>query len=326
MFILPAVFAGGSGEKGEFAIGLSLPTQQEERWVRDKETMEDRAKELGIKLLVQVSNADQAMQAQQVENLLTQGIDVLILAPHDAAASAGLVDAAAAEGIPVISYDRLVTGTSKLNYYLSFDNTRVGEMQGTYLVSQVPKGNIMAFAGAPTDNNAKLFYEGAMSKIQPLVDSGAITIVNGTDRLSRSVDNWVPSNAQRMAEDILTTNKSIDGVLAPNDGTAGGIIEALRSAGLVGTPITGQDAEVAAAKRIAKGEQSMTVFKDTRLLGKAAIDTAVAISEGKNISTNGAVDNGVFDVPSILLDPQVITQDNYKDLVTAGYIKESDLQ
>lgn len=328
-FLLPAAFAGGGGEgassEGTITIGLSLPTQREERWVRDKETMEAYAKELGIKLLVQVSDTDQALQAQQVENLLSQGIDVLILAPHDASASAVLVEKAKAENVPVISYDRLITQSQELDYYLSFDNYRVGQMQGEYLMSVVPKGNIIAMAGSPTDNNAKLFYDGAMSQIQPKVDAGDISIVNGKDFLSRAVDNWVPANAQRMAEDILTQETDVAGVLAPNDGTAGGIIEAMRAAGLVGTPITGQDAEVAAVKRIVKGEQSMTIFKDTRLLGKAAIDIAIKIKKGEAIETNGRVDNGVKDVPSVLLDPKVITKDNYEDLVEAGYISSSDL-
>lgn len=330
-FILPVAFAnGGSEEKGSgsksdmknIKIGLSLPTQREERWVRDKETMEAYAQKMGVELVVQVADADAAQQAQQVDNLLTQGINVLILAPHDAVAAAQLVEHAAAEGIPVISYDRLVTGTEKLDYYLSFDNEKVGQMQGEYLVKQVPQGNIMVFAGAPTDNNAKLFYDGAMSKIQPLVDSGKLTIINGTDRFSRSVENWVPANAQRMAEDILTKNSDVQGVLAPNDGTAGGIIEALRASGITGIPITGQDAEVAAAKRILKGEQSMTIFKDTRELGKAAIDAAIKLGKGESVQTSATVDNGKIQVPSILLAPTVITKDNVQSLVDAGVISK----
>jgi len=310
-------------------VGVSLPTQREERWVRDKEAMEKWAKEANVDLLVQVADADQAQQAQQVENLLTQGIKVLILAPHDASASAELVKKANDEGVPVISYDRLVTGSDKLNYYLSFDNEKVGKLQGQYLVDNVKKGNVILFAGAPTDNNAKLFFTGAMSVIQPKIDSKDYTVLGGAEFQQVATDNWVPANAQNRASNVLTANagKEVAGVLAPNDGTAGGIIEAFKAANVKLPVITGQDSEVAAIKRIAGGEQSMDIFKDTRELAKAAIDMAVKIAKGEKVDTNGKVNNGTIDVPSILLDPKVVTKDNYKAmLIDSGYIKASDIQ
>jgi len=310
-------------------VGVSLPTQREERWVRDKEAMEKWAAEAGIELVVQVADADQAQQAQQVENLLTQGIKVLILAPHDASASAELVKKANDEGVPVLSYDRLVTGSDKLNYYLSFDNEKVGALQGQYFVDNVEKGNIMLFAGAPTDNNASLFFKGAMSIIQPKIDDGTYTVLGGAEFQQVATDNWVPANAQNRASNVLTANagKEVAGVLAPNDGTAGGIIEAFKAANVKLPVITGQDSEIAAVKRIKIGEQSMTIFKDTRELAKAAIETAAKIAKGEAVTTNGEVDNGVIKVPSILLEPQVVTQENFQSmLVDSGYIKESDLQ
>lgn len=310
-------------------IGVSLPTQREERWVRDKEAMEKWAKEAGVELLVQVADADQAQQAQQVENLLTQGIKVLILAPHDASASAELVKKANDEGVPVISYDRLVTGSDKLNYYLSFDNEKVGALQGKYFVDNVAKGNIMLFAGAPTDNNASLFFKGAMSVIQPKIDDKTYTVLGGSEFQQVATDNWVPANAQNRASNVLTANagKEIAGVLAPNDGTAGGIVEAFKAANVKLPIITGQDSEIAAVKRIKIGEQSMTIFKDTRELAKAAIESAVKIAKGEAVTTNGEVDNGSIKVPSILLEPQVVTKDNFQTmLIDSGYIKEADMQ
>lgn len=313
----------------KIVIGVSLPTQREERWVRDKEAMEALAAAEGIELLVQVADADQAQQVQQVENLLTQGIDVLVLAPHDASASAELVKKANAEGVPVISYDRLVTNSNELNYYLSFDNERVGELQGQFFVENVEKGNIILFAGAPTDNNASLFFKGAMSVIQSKIDSGDYTVLGGDTFEQVATDNWVPANAQNRAANVLTANAGTDvvGVLAPNDGTAGGIIEAFKAANMTLPVITGQDSEVAAAKRIMAGEQSMTIFKDTRMLANAAINTAIKLAKGEAVETNGEVDNGSKAVPSILLDPQVVTKENLESLlVQSGYIKAEDLK
>lgn len=309
-------------------VGVSLPTQREERWVRDKESMEKWAEEMGVELKVQVADADQAQQVQQVENLLTQGIDVLILAPHDASASAELVKKANDEGVPVLSYDRLVTGTDKLDYYISFDNERVGELQGEYFVENVESGNVILFAGAPTDNNAVLFFKGAMSKLQAKIDSGDYTVLGGEEFQQVATDNWVPANAQNRATNVLTANPDaeIAGVLAPNDGTAGGIVEAFKAANVELPVITGQDSEIAAVKRIKIGEQSMTIFKDTGDLAKAAIVAAKQIGLGEEVATNGAVDNGVVEVPTIMLEAKVVTQDNFQELlIDSGYIKEGDL-
>jgi D-xylose transport system substrate-binding protein len=314
------VFASGSGESGSksFSIGLSLPTQREARWVSDKNTMEAYAKQLGVDLKVAVADADTAQQASQVENLIAQGVKVLILAPNDAAAAASLVDKAEAEGIPVISYDRLITNTKNVDLYISFDNVKVGELQGEFITKLVPQGNYIIMSGAPTDNNAKLFKQGAMKYIQPLIDSGKIKVV-----ADQAVDNWLPANALNIVENALTaSNNKVDAILAPNDGTAGGAIVALEAQGLAGkVPITGQDSEAAAAKRIIAGTQSMTIFKDTRLLGKAAVDAAIAYAKGQTPVINNKVNNGVFDVPSNLLTPYVVTKDNLdKMLIDSGYL------
>lgn len=314
---------GGANDKA-IKIGLSLPTQREERWVRDKEKMEEVAKQLGAEIITKVADANMQEQITQVEALLTQGVDVLIIAPHDAAAAATLVDKANQEGVPVVSYDRLITNTDKLNIYLSFDNVKVGELQGKYITEQVSEGNYIIMSGAPTDNNAKLFKEGAMKYIQPLIDSGKINVIS-----EQGVENWIPENALKIVEAALSANENnVQAILAPNDGTAGAAIQALTAQGLAGkVPITGQDAEKSAAKRIMEGTQSMTIFKDTRDLGQAAIEVAIKLAKEEKIDTNGNVDNGKISVPSVLLEPNVVTKENLKEiLVDSGYISEDDIK
>ncbi len=311
---------GGGSEpavSGEIMVGLSLPTQREERWVRDRETMIAEAEREGIDLRVAVADADVAQQAAQVENLLAQGVQVLILAPHDADAAASLVEEAAADGVPVISYDRLIL-SDLVDVYLSFDNERVGELQGEFITNLVSSGNYIVMSGAPTDNNAALFKRGAMKYIQPLADSGGITIVS-----ERAVDNWLPENALNIVENALTaSDNKVDAILAPNDGTAGGAIQALSAQGLAGeVPITGQDAELAGVRRIVEGTQSMTIFKDTRELGIAAIQAATTLAEGGSVDTNSVVEG----VPSLLLTPHIITADNIDLLIDSGYLSRSEI-
>jgi D-xylose transport system substrate-binding protein len=301
-------------------IGLSLPTQAEERWVRDKNTMVETAKALGVDLRVQITNNDAAKQVAQSENLLAQGVKVLILAPHDAESAAVIVQKAKKAGVKVISYDRLILN-SEPDVYVSFDNEKVGEMQGDYLTKLVPKGNYVVLAGAPTDNNAKLYRDGAMKFIKPLVDKGDIKIV-----MDQSVKDWQPSEAQKIMEQALTANQNkIDAVLAPNDGTAGGAIQALAAQGLAGkVPVTGQDAELSASIRIVQGTQSMTIFKDTRLLGTKAVELAVKMAKDEPIASeiNAKLNNKKIDVPSVLLPIVVVDKASLdKTLIDSGYLK-----
>jgi D-xylose transport system substrate-binding protein len=320
VLLLGSTRANAAGVK----IGLSLPTQREERWVKDKKTMEEAAKKAGIDLRVQVTDNDASKQMAQCENLISQGIKVLILAPHDASSAAAIIDKAEKAGIKVISYDRLVTESPLDYYYLSFDNVKVGELQGEFITQKVPKGAYIVLAGSPTDNNAKLFREGAMKYIRPLAEKGSIRVV-----MDQFVKDWQPSEAQKLCEQGLTANgNKIDAVLAPNDGTAGGCIQALAAQGLAGkVPITGQDAEQAGAIRIVQGTQSMTIFKDTRALGKKAIEMAVDLANGKPIDTQGrTVNNGKKDVPSVLLTPVIVTKENLDDvLIKSGYLKKDQV-
>lgn len=305
-------------------VGISLPTQTAERWVRDKDQLVAELQNLGAEAIIQIANEDAGKQESQCENLISQGIDVLILAPHDAKSAANIVNKAHQEGIPVISYDRLIMD-SDVDLYISFDNEKVGEIQGKFITNLVPKGNYVVLAGDSKDNNATLFKKGAMKYIQPLVDKGDIKIV-----FDQPVKDWQPAEALKLMENALTANaNNIQAVLAPNDGTAGACVEALAAQKLDGlVPITGQDAELQAAKRIIAGTQSMTVFKDTRLLAIEAAKMAVKMANKESIQeANAKVNNNQIDVPSVLLEPMAVTKDNIEEaLIDSGYLKAEDLK
>jgi D-xylose transport system substrate-binding protein len=313
----PAIDRGGKRLK----VGLSLP-QREKRWVKDKLTMLGEAKRRGIDLLVQTSEDDAPRQLAQCEEMIAQGVRVLIVAPNDASAAAAIVDRAAKAGVQVISYDRLVLDSPHDYYYLSFDNVKVGELQGEWLARRVPHGKVILLAGAPTDNNAKLLRQGAMKYLQPLVDRGDLKVV-----LDQAVKDWSPAEAQRLCEQALATAKDdVQGVLAPNDGTAGGCVQALAARGLAGkVPVTGQDGDLAAAIRIVRGEQGMTVFKDTRSLGKTALEMAEVLGRGKPYDSGGrTVSNNKRQVKAVLLSPSLVTRENLDEkLVKSGYLSHA---
>lgn len=308
--------------KKKIRIGASLPTQRDERWVRDANKMKEVAKEQGVDLKMQISDNDAAKQMSQCENLLAQGIDILILAPHDATSAAAIVEEAHAAGIKVISYDRLVLD-SDVDLYVSFDNVQVGRLQGEYLTNLVPKGSYIVLAGSPTDNNAKQFRAGAMEKIQPLVDKGDIKIV-----MDQWIQDWQPTVAMNLVQNALTAaNNKVDAILAPNDNTAGGVIQALDQVGLAGkVPVTGQDSEVTAAQRIVKGTQTMTVFKDTRELATRGVMSAIKMLNGEDPGATARVNNNKKDVPTVMLEAVVVDKNNIdKVLIDSGYLKKSDV-
>jgi D-xylose transport system substrate-binding protein len=319
---IAAALAAATPAAAGAKVGVSLPTQRDERWVRDRQVMEAAAGKAGVELVVAVADNDPARQAAQCDALIAQGVKVLVLAPHDGAAAAAIVDRATRAGVRVISYDRLVTNSPHEYLYLSFDNSRVGELQAEWLARRVPKGAYVALAGAPTDNNAILLALGAMKVLKPLAERGDIRIV-----LDRPVKDWLPEEARRLcAEAVKAQGGKLDAVLAPNDGTAGGCIQALAAAGLAGkVAVTGQDAEAAAAARIVAGTQGMTVFKDTRTLGRKAIELAVALVEGRPVDTGGKVtSNGRRPVPSVLLAPVAVTRENLDAvLIESGYLKRA---
>lgn len=309
-------------KKDKIVIGFSMDTLKEERWQRDKELFEAKVKELGAEVKTLAANSDNAVQLNQAEQLLSEGIDVLVVVPYNAEGAAAIVQKAHAENIPVLSYDRLIKN-SDVDYYISFDNVRVGEIQAQAIVEKAPKGNYAYIGGADTDNNAILFRQGAMNILKPLVDKGDIKIV-----YDQYTKDWKPEEALKNMENALTANNNkIDAVVAANDGTAGGVIQALKAQGLAGkVPVSGQDAELAALQRVAEGSQTMTVYKPINAIAAKAAEMAVALAKEEKITADNKVNNGKIDVPSILLDPIAVNKDNIKDTVVKdGYHKFEDI-
>src|SRR5215212_1706384 len=303
-------------------IGFSMDTLKEERWNRDKALVEARAREVGAQLDVQVANGDDAVQTKQCDNMLTKGVDVLIVAPHNGEIAASIVQNAHAKGVPVISYDRLIKN-SEPDLYVSHQVIKMGEMQGEYALKHVPKGNYVLIGGAPTDNNAKLLRDGQMNILKPAVDRGDVKVIS--DQFAKE---WKPEEAQRLTEDALTKTKNdIQAVVASNDGTAGGAISALDVAGLTGKVlVTGQDAQLDAVQRIAKGTQTMTIYKPIKPLADSAVDSAVKLARGESLSAPDKINNGRVDVPSILQEPQAVDKDNLMTTVVKdGYHKYEDV-
>src|SRR5436305_4719968 len=307
---------------GPVRIGFSMDTLKEERWQRDKRLVEQRAKELGASLDVQVANGDDAVQTKQADNMLTKGVDVLIVAPHNGEIAASIVEAAHRKGVPVIAYDRLIRDAD-VDLYVSHQVEKIGEMQAQYALQHVPKGNYLLIGGSPTDYNAILLRKGQMNVLKPAVDKGDIKIIS--DQFARE---WKAEEALRLTEDALTkTNKKIDAIVASNDGTAGGAISALEAAGLAGKVlVTGQDAQKDAVQRIVKGTQTMTIYKPIQPLAYGAVDAAVKLAKKEPVNTTDKVNNGKKDVPAILIPPVSVDKSNVDSTVLKdGYHTHEDL-
>ena len=295
-------------------IGLSLATLRQERWSKERDIFTAEAEKLGAEVIVQSANSDERRQNEQAENMITQGVDVLVVVPKDSVAAAHIVQAAHAEGIKVLSYDRLILESSP-DLYISFDNEQVGYLQAEYLLRQKPKGNYFLLGGAPTDNNAHLLRKGQMRALQAAIDGGDIRLVADGQHW---VVNWEPRDALKKTEQVLTqTNNKVDAVVASNDGTAGGVIQALEGQNLAGSVIvSGQDAELAACQRIVKGTQTMTVYKPIHLTATKAAQAAVALAKGETITeATQTVNNGKIDVPSILITPIQVDKANLDEVV-----------
>jgi D-xylose transport system substrate-binding protein len=242
--------------------------------------------------------------------------------PHNADVAAAIVAAAKRQGVPVIAYDRMINSPD-LDLYLSFDAVRIGEMQAKYLLERAPKGNYVVIGGAPTDNNARLSHRGQMNVLQPAVDRGDVKIV--ADQFCR---DWLASEALNHTENALTQNANdVVAVVATNDGTAGGAIQALKAQRLDGKVlVSGQDAELAALQRIVAGTQSMTIYTPIELLARRAAEAAVALAKKQPVKTEGTVDNGVKQVPAVLLEPIVVDKTNIRETVVKdGYHKAEDI-
>lgn len=307
---------------GPVRIGFSMDTLKEERWQRDKALVEQRARELGATLDVQVANGDDAVQTRQADNMLTKGVDVLIVAPHNGEIAASIVEAAHRRGVPVIAYDRLIRN-SDVDLYISHQVVRIGEMQAEYALRHKPRGNYVLIGGSPTDYNAILLHNGQMNVLKPAIDRGDIRIV--TDQYARE---WKAEEALRITEDALTkSGNRIDAVVASNDGTAGGAVSALEAAGLAGKVlVTGQDAQKDAVQRVVKGTQTMTVYKPIEPLAFGAVDAAVKLARKEPVDAPEKINNGKKDVPAILLAPIVVDKSNVDDtIIKDGYHSRSDV-
>ena len=333
LFTLFLVSCGGNGggdskagtdgaKKKKIKIGMSIDDLRLERWQKDRDLFKKMAESLGAEVVVISANGDSQKQLTDSENLLSQGIDVLVAIPNNGQVMAPIVEQAHKAGVKVLAYDRLITD-SDVDFYISFENVKVGELQAQTIVEKAPKGNYFLMGGSPTDNNARMFREGQMKVLKPLIDKGDIKVVG-----DQWVKDWLPEEALKIMENALTANHNdITAVVASNDSTAGGAIQALNAQGLAGkVPISGQDADLAAIKRIVAGTQTMTVYKPIKTLAEKAAEIAIKLGNGETIESNGEVNNGKINVKSYLLDPISVTNENIKETVIKdGFQSESDV-
>jgi D-xylose transport system substrate-binding protein len=318
---LMASCGGGSSapakkaETGPIKIGLLMAQLRDERWQRDRDLFVAHVEELHAKVDVQSADSDADKQLEQAKAMLAGGVKALVVVPVDLVKAADIVKAAAEQHVPVISYDRLISNAD-VALYVSFDNTKVGRMQAEHLLSKAPTGNYLLLGGAPSDYNAKLLRDGQMEVLKPAVDSGAIKIV-----ADPFIDNWDPAKAKAATADAIKKAHKLAAIVASNDSTAGGAVEALTDAKMAGKVfVSGQDAELAACQRIVAGTQEMTVYKPLRSLARMAAGSAVSLAKGQPVSSLVKVNNGLKDIPASLIDPISVDKGNLDVTVIAdGY-------
>ncbi len=324
LFLAAAIASFASKDKP--VIGLSLDTLKEERWQHDRDTFIAAAEKLGATVIVQSANSDDTRQVRDVESLISRNVDVLVIVPHNGDAMTRAVKSANEAKIPVIAYDRLIKNCA-IDYYLSFDNVKVGEAQAAYAVAHLPKdrpAKIVRIYGAPTDNNAKMFKQGQDNILEPLIKAGKIIVLHEDWAL-----DWKPENGKKIMNAAITkVGREIDGVVVSNDGTAGGAIQALLEEGLAGKVlVTGQDADLAACQRILRGTQGMTVYKPLKNLATLAARVAVDVAKGLKPAATGTLDNGVKQVPSVFEKVISVDKENMAATVVAdGFHKAEELK
>lgn len=333
-----ASFAPMSFAQDKGMVGISMPTKTSTRWISDGETMEKLFKEAGYTPDLQFADDDIPNQLAQIENMVTKGAKVLVIGAIDGTTLSDILQKAADAGVKVIAYDRLIRDSGNVDYYATFDNFQVGVLQATSLVdglkakfADTKPWNVELFGGSPDDNNAFFFYDGAMSVLQPLIDSGDIVVKSGQMGMDQvGTLRWDGTVAQARMENLLSstyTEDKLHGALSPYDGLSIGILSALKGVGygsgdMVMPVVTGQDAELPSIKSMLADEQYSTVFKDTRELAKVAVSMVDAIMGGKapEINDEKTYNNGVKVVPSYLLKPVALDKANAKEvLVGAGY-------
>ncbi|WP_431320065.1 multiple monosaccharide ABC transporter substrate-binding protein [Rhizobium sp. YTU87027] len=337
-FVMPAMAA----DKG--TVGIAMPTKSSARWIDDGNNIVKQLQEAGYSTDLQYADDDIPNQLSQIENMVTKGVKVLVIAAIDGTTLSDVLQKAHDAGIKVIAYDRLIRDSANVDYYATFDNFKVGVLQATSIVDALGlkdgKGpfNIELFGGSPDDNNAFFFYDGAMSVLQPYIDSGKLVVKSGQTGMDKvGTLRWDAATAQARMDNLLSANYTdakVNAVLSPYDGLSIGIISSLKGVGY-GTPdqplpvVSGQDAEVPSVKSIIAGEQHSTIFKDTRDLAKVTVGMVNALMEGKEPEVNDTktYDNGVKVVPSYLLTPVAVDKTNYeKVLVEGGYYKADQLK
>ncbi|MDR1444735.1 MAG: sugar-binding protein [Treponema sp.] len=346
-----SVFAGGKSQaqsgSGKGLVGVVMPTRSEERWIKDGNAVKEGLEKLGYAVDLQYSDDDIATQTRQIDDMITKGVKILVIASIDGSALSNQLANAAAAKIPVISYDRLLMQSPNVDYYVSFDNYKVGGQMGDILITglkldQAAAANpviIELFAGSPDDNNSVGFYQGAMDKLKPYFDKGALRVPSGQiDRAVVGTLRWDAAEAQKRMENLLSAyysgNVVLNGILSPYDPISLSALEACKAVGYGSTPgkplpvVGGQDCIVASVKSILAGEQYATVLKDTRSLGAATVTLVDTLMQGKTPTglDTSSYNNGAKIVPSLLLDSVIVTKDNVqKDVIDTGYHTRAEL-
>jgi putative multiple sugar transport system substrate-binding protein len=328
---------------GKQKVGVAMPTKELQRWNQDGDNMKKALEEAGYAVDLQYANDDVATQVSQIENMITSGCDVLVIASIDGGSLGTVLAEAKEKKIPVIAYDRLIMDTDAVSYYATFDNYMVGTIQGQYIAdtldleNQAGPFNIELFTGSPDDNNARFFFGGAMDVLTPYIDNGKLNVVSGQKSFEEvATPGWKTEEAQKRMENLITAyyadGTKLDAVLSNNDSCAIGITNALVNAGYTkeNFPIlTGQDCDITSTKNIIAGTQSMSIFKDTRTLAKKVVEMVSAILANKEVPVNDTktYDNGTGIIPSYLCEPVFADVNNYKQLlIDSGYYTEDQLK
>ncbi len=336
--------AGFSGAQDAGFVGISMPTKSSSRWISDGESMVELFQERGYRTDLQYAEDNIPNQLAQIENMLVKGVDALVIASIDGTTLSDVLQQAADLGIPVIAYDRLIRGSGNVDYYATFDNFQVGVLQARYIEEALGLAegegpyNIELFGGSPDDNNAYFFYDGAMSVLQPYIDSGQLAVRSGQTGMNQvSTLRWSGATAQARMDNLLSayyTDERVDAVLSPYDGLSIGILSSLKgvgygSADLPMPVVTGQDAEIPSVKSILAGEQTSTVFKDTRELARVTVDMVDALLQGGEVPVNDTetYENDVKVVPAYLLEPTSVDISNWEEvLLDSGYYTEDEVR
>lgn len=338
-----AATAAPAAEGGKL-IGVAMPTKSLQRWNQDGDNMKKMLEAAGYEVVLEYADNKVEQQVTQIENMVTKGCKVIVIASIDGTALKGVLADAAAEGIKIIAYDRLILDSPNVDYYATFDNYLVGKIQGDYIIKALGldqgKGpfNMECFGGSPDDNNAFFFNNGAMDALKPYIESGKLVVVSGQTKMEQiAIQGWKSEGSQARMDNLLTAfyaDKKLDVVLSPNDSLAQGIVASLKAAGF-GTAnkpfpvLTGQDCDITNVKMLIEGSQSMSIFKDTRTLADQVVKMVQAIMDGKKVPVNDekTYNNNIKIVPSFLCEPVFADKNNYKALlVDTGYYTADQLK